>query len=138
MSDLPFKPGNVMIDYTNHAGVRAVREIVPSFDNPMRWGSTEWHPEEQWLLDALDVAKDDLRTFAVANIHGWYPVRDRQASIDASLAKQLQASMERNGRMRTRLEKLKIILRVYRVPPEWPATIIESIMKDEEPTWPGA
>ncbi len=132
MTNLPFKPGNVKIDYTNHAGVRAIREIVPVWDNPMRWGSTKWHPEEQWLLDAHDVDKDDLRTFAVASIHGWYPVGDRQASIDTSIAKQLQDSMELNARMRNRLLKL------YRHPscPIDVQRVLESIDKDEEPTWP--
>jgi predicted DNA-binding transcriptional regulator YafY len=76
LSDLPFKPGNVMIDYTNHAGVRAIREIVPLIQNAMRFGSTEWHIEEQWLLDAYDVKKDDMRTFAMAQIHRWWTPED--------------------------------------------------------------
>jgi hypothetical protein len=100
MTDLPFKPGNILIDYTNHAGVRAVREIVPVFEKALRFGATEWHPDEQWLLDAHDVAKDDMRTFAMAGIHRWGVEPGRQMEIDLSLARQLQRSMELNASIR--------------------------------------
>lgn len=59
---------HVRIDYTNWRGERASRVIVP--DN-IFFGSNEWHPELQWLLNAWDAEKDDNRTFAMANIHKW-------------------------------------------------------------------
>ncbi|MBY0559901.1 hypothetical protein [Hyphomicrobium sp.] len=62
----------VAIDYTNWRGERAWRTIVPQA--AIYWGSTEWHPEKQWLLRALDVAKGEERDFAMKNIHGWRPV----------------------------------------------------------------
>lgn len=62
-------PGQeVLIDYTNHRGVRSVRGIRPlrvSFEN------NEWHPETQWLLEAVDLGRDEIRTFAMKNIHSW-------------------------------------------------------------------
>lgn len=58
----------VIIDYTNWRGVRALRRIRPLrvvFEN------NEWHPETQWLLEAVDIEKGEVRTFAMATIHDW-------------------------------------------------------------------
>ena len=120
-----------MIDYTNHAGVRAMREIVP---HALRFGSTEWHPEPQWLLDAHDVAKDDVRTFAMKDIHFWHP-DPRQVRVDAAISKQLQASIERNARMVTRL---KVVLdRCNNHQPTYEthdaAADLQAILNDREP-----
>lgn len=60
----------VVIDYTNWEGKRSVRRIRPlqlSFEN------NEWHPETQWLLEAVDLDKGWTRSFALANIHSWKP-----------------------------------------------------------------
>lgn len=56
------------IVYTNYRGETATRLIVP---RRLWFGSTEWHPEAQWLLDALDVEKNEQRSFAVADISKW-------------------------------------------------------------------
>lgn len=58
----------VRIDYTNWRNERGIRTIIPQ---QIRWGATEWHPGEQWLLEALDVEKGVLRTFAMKDIHAW-------------------------------------------------------------------
>ncbi len=58
----------VSIDYTNHRGERHERRIVP---RSMRFASTPWHPEPQWLLDAMDVEKNVERSFAMKDIHAW-------------------------------------------------------------------
>lgn len=58
----------VIIDYTNHRGERGERMITP---HGMWWGVTQWHPEAQWMLDAMDEGKGDGRTFAVKDIHSW-------------------------------------------------------------------
>ena len=50
------------------AGERAVRRIRPLrlvFEN------NEWHPDTQWLLEAVDLDKGEERTFAMSNIHSW-------------------------------------------------------------------
>lgn len=60
----------VTIDYTNWRGERGLRRIHPmriAFEN------NKWHPETQWLLEAIDLSKGELRTFAIANIHVWTP-----------------------------------------------------------------
>lgn len=63
--EAPSEGEAVKIGYTNWRGEYAEREIVP-----MRpwFGSTEWHPEPQWLLEAWDVAKGAERDFAIKDI----------------------------------------------------------------------
>lgn len=58
----------VIIDYTNWRGKRRQRKISPLRIN---FSATEHHPEKQWLLVAVDVEKEDVRTFAMSNIHSW-------------------------------------------------------------------
>lgn len=58
----------VEIDYTNWRGERAMRRIVPL---DISWDGNEWHPKTQWLLSALDVDKQQIRTFAMSGIHSW-------------------------------------------------------------------
>ena len=58
----------VWIDYTNHRGERAWRHIYPlglSFEN------SQWHPETQWVLEAVDEERGVIRDFALASIHEW-------------------------------------------------------------------
>ncbi len=62
----------VVIDYTNWRGERGPRRIVPT--GRMWFGSNEWHTEPQWLMEAIDVEKGAVRTFAVNDIHSWTPV----------------------------------------------------------------
>lgn len=63
--------GIVVIDYTNHRGERSERRILPS---AIRYAEAEWHPGEQWLMDAFDLEKKADRTFAMKDIHSWSPV----------------------------------------------------------------
>lgn len=58
----------VIIDYTNYKGYRMKRRILPiaiAFEN------NEWHPETQWLLEAVDLDRNVTRTFALTQIHSW-------------------------------------------------------------------
>jgi len=55
-------------DYTNHRGERAWRHILPlsiAFDN------NQWHPESQWIMEAVDCDKNAIRDFSLASIHEW-------------------------------------------------------------------
>lgn len=58
----------VEIVYTNYRGETAKRQIIPK---KIWFGSTEYHPDEQWLLDAFDVGKQADRTFALKDITSW-------------------------------------------------------------------
>lgn len=56
------------IDYTNYRGERALRRIWP---RGISFGTTEYHPEPQWLLLAFDLEKQADRHFAMKDIHAW-------------------------------------------------------------------
>lgn len=58
----------VVIRYTNYRGKTADRRIVPIL---IRFDSTEWHPDEQWLLDAFDIDKGATRSFALKDVLQW-------------------------------------------------------------------
>lgn len=59
----------VNILYKNYRGETALRQVVPK----KTWfGSTDWHPEEQWLLDAYDIEKEADRSFAMKDIQSWF------------------------------------------------------------------
>lgn len=70
---------SVAIRYRNWRGEVATRRIAPT---GVRWGSNEWHPEPQWLLDAIDVDKGEPRTFALAGVLAWGDATDEQPEID--------------------------------------------------------
>jgi DNA segregation ATPase FtsK/SpoIIIE-like protein len=62
-------PQTAYIDYTNWRGERSYRRVRPLrvvFEN------NEWHPDTQWLLEAIDLEKEQVRTFAMAGIHKWF------------------------------------------------------------------
>lgn len=48
--------------YTNYRGETAERRIIPL---EVWFGSTDWHPEPQWLLKAFDCEKKATRDFAL-------------------------------------------------------------------------
>lgn len=58
------------IVYTNYRGETSLREVVP---NRIWFGATDWHPEEQWLLDAFDLEKNAERSFALSAIRTCFP-----------------------------------------------------------------
>ena len=58
----------VRILYTNYRDETALRSIIPE---RLLFGSTEWHPEPQWLMEAFDVEKGQNRTFAMKDIRAW-------------------------------------------------------------------
>lgn len=69
MIDHPFEPGKtVTITYLNHRGEISDREILPY---TFGFGTTEYYPSEQYLLEAWDFNKNALRTFAMNNIINW-------------------------------------------------------------------
>ncbi len=63
-------PTTIVIDYTNYRGERAHRRVLP---NRLWFGTADWHREPQWILDAWDVEKGVIRSFAMRDIHSWEP-----------------------------------------------------------------
>lgn len=97
-------PKTIMLDYTNWRGERRVRAVIPQ---AMWFGSTIHHPDLQWFMQGLDVARSELRDFALKDVHmiapaheftptdemsdpTWHDVFDRDAKI-----KTLEAEVER-------------------------------------------
>jgi hypothetical protein len=58
----------VTIRYTNYRGETAIRRILPI---EIRFASTEWHPDPQWVMEAYDIEKGVQRSFAIKDILQW-------------------------------------------------------------------
>jgi hypothetical protein len=67
----------VSVDYTNWRGERRIRRIAPMH---ITYGSNEWHPEPQHLLEAVDNEDGKAKTFALAGIHAWGDAAERPPS----------------------------------------------------------
>lgn len=52
-------------EYINWEGKQAIRTVKPI---QLWYGSTQWHPQEGWLLKALDIEKNEERDFSVTDI----------------------------------------------------------------------
>lgn len=63
MSDATDPPLKMV--YRNYKGEVAQREIVPF---SLRYGTSDHHPEPQWLLEAYDPQKAANRTFALKDV----------------------------------------------------------------------
>ena len=57
--------GAVRFQYRNYRGELGARHVVVM--NVLH-GSTEWHPEPQWLVYAFDLDRLEERYFALADI----------------------------------------------------------------------
>lgn len=58
----------VKILYTNWKNETRYRIIKPI---SIEFKSTEWHKEEQWILNAVDIEKNAIRNFAIKDIKEW-------------------------------------------------------------------
>lgn len=58
----------IKILYKNWKNETRYRLIEPI---SIEFKSTEWHPEEQWILNAIDIEKDAQRAFAIKDIIEW-------------------------------------------------------------------
>ena len=59
--------------YTNYRGEFSQRRTQPI---RFYFGSTEWHPEPQWLMEATDLGKGEVRAFAVKDmVFGAHPAQ---------------------------------------------------------------
>lgn len=59
----------VVIDYTNHRGVREPRKVLPI---SISFTKSQWHPGgPRWILTAYAMDRREQREFALSNIHSW-------------------------------------------------------------------
>lgn len=56
---------DIVLQYTNWQGEFGIRRVHPV---GLLWGVNEWHIEPQWLLEAWDLDKKVMRTFALLKI----------------------------------------------------------------------
>lgn len=56
----------ITVLYKNWKGELDIRHIIPC--GTLRWGSTEFHKEEQWLMEVYDLEKSAIRTYAFKDI----------------------------------------------------------------------
>lgn len=63
----------VEIDYTNWRGERRLRRIEPQAIGITK---SEWHPKEQWCIQAIDCEDGKQKDFAMKDIHSWKPVEE--------------------------------------------------------------
>lgn len=63
----------IEFDYVNYKGEQETRHARPI---KIWFGSTAYHPDAQWLMEAFDIDRCQTRDFAVSNIlGGWRPYR---------------------------------------------------------------
>ena len=75
----------VEILYTNYRGETSLRSIIP---REIWFGKTEWHLGPQWFMDAYDIQRHAVRSFALKDIHRWETSEQRShtAAPEASPA----------------------------------------------------
>jgi hypothetical protein len=70
-----FYDGKVVeVDYTNWRGVRRLRRLVP---RTIRFGRSEFHDDEQWLLVATCLESCRELEFSIKTIHSWRVASDQ-------------------------------------------------------------
>lgn len=70
-------PGQIIeFDYTNWRGEKARRKAKFA---RIYWGSNEYHTKQQFLVSAIDLDKDQLRTFAAADMENLVIVEHEEA-----------------------------------------------------------
>ncbi len=58
----------LFIDYTNYRGERGWR-VIDCAESKIRFGTSPYHIEPQWLMTAFDILKGVEREFAIKDIH---------------------------------------------------------------------
>ncbi len=60
------EPQPLVIGYTNWRGEWSIRRVIPI--GAPYWGSTDYHPEPQWLQNMQDLEKGAERVFALKDL----------------------------------------------------------------------
>ena len=106
----------ITLTYTNYRGETSERAITPI--RPW-FGSTEWHPEPQWLLRAYDHDKGAERDFALKDFGRQQPSEARELALEEAAA-MLEAKAEAaNNRAVAFTEKLSGPLKGRKKSEQW-------------------
>lgn len=73
----------ILFLYRNYRGEFSVRRVRPLAIN---FGSTEWHPKNQWLLRGFDFDKNDYRDFALSDMMGTPRIEDHDTTMKRLVA----------------------------------------------------
>lgn len=79
-------PAGVIILYRNYRGEASVRRIRPE---RIWYGTDEWHTSPQWFIDAMDLEKQEVRSFAVRDISQWSGFGDGIEPVLLDIARNL-------------------------------------------------
>ena len=63
-------PQKITIDYTNYRGERRIRTVMPI---AFYFGVNNYHEGEQWFMEATDLERNEIRVFALNQVHAWNP-----------------------------------------------------------------
>lgn len=55
----------IQFNYLNWKGEYGIRRVVHM---TIHYGSTEYHPEKQWLMEAYELDKQEVRIFAMKDM----------------------------------------------------------------------
>lgn len=58
---------SIKMIYKNYKGIISIRHIIP-VNEGISWRKTIYHPEEQWIIQAYDIDKKEIRDFALKDI----------------------------------------------------------------------
>lgn len=72
------KAKTIVFGYTNYRGEYGVRTVIPV---KIIQGSTEFHSDEQWLLEAFDIEKQAMRSFAINDITKFMKSQESEHTI---------------------------------------------------------
>lgn len=59
----------IKVEYTNYRGEKGIRTIVPV---NFYFGTTDYHPEAQWLVKLWDCDRQAERIYALKEITRWF------------------------------------------------------------------
>jgi predicted DNA-binding transcriptional regulator YafY len=71
----------IVLDYVNHKGERRDRRIVPY---AVFFDISSYHPKE-WVLNAWDLDKSEMRSFALSGIRGVHDARPQEVTFGRSV-----------------------------------------------------
>lgn len=64
---------DIQFDYVNWKGIKSKRDVKVW---NIYFGSTEFHSEQQWLMEAWDYDKQDVRIFAMKDMSNVVVISD--------------------------------------------------------------
>lgn len=86
--------------YKNYRGETSEREVIV---HHVRHISTDWHPEKQWIMTALDTQKGELRDFAMNDMTNVRPT-PTLFMMTADVLRQIMGRMNEMGNLIVEVE----------------------------------